>query len=98
MKIQIILSSLLFFTVQTNHLFSQTNKIMMVTKNSDYKCYTPSWNTKKNKLVYAAERGDKRDQIYLTMTARPISEGKSLFLSTKENPVFSLHALARITV
>ncbi|MBL0051887.1 MAG: PD40 domain-containing protein [Bacteroidetes bacterium] len=44
----------------------QADRIKQVTENSVYKCYTPSWNIKSNKIVYTLEKGDKRDQIYLT--------------------------------
>ncbi|MDX1943428.1 MAG: hypothetical protein SFU99_22875, partial [Saprospiraceae bacterium] len=44
----------------------QTNKINQITKNSAFKCYTPVWNTKGDKIAYTTEKGDKRDQIYLT--------------------------------
>lgn len=44
----------------------QTDAIKQITQNSAFKCYTPAWNTKNDKIVYTAEKGDKRDQIYLT--------------------------------
>ncbi len=44
----------------------QKNRINQITKNSSFKCYTPVWNTKGDKIAYTAEKGDKRDQIYLT--------------------------------
>lgn len=42
------------------------NKVKHLTQNISYKCYTPQWNTKNNKVVYTMEKGDKRDQIFLT--------------------------------
>ena len=42
------------------------NKIKQISKNTGFKCYTPIWNTKNNKIVYTSEKGDQRDQIYLT--------------------------------
>ncbi|MBK8449546.1 MAG: DJ-1/PfpI family protein [Saprospiraceae bacterium] len=44
----------------------KTNRINQITKNSVFKCYTPVWNTKGDKIVYTSEKGDQRDQIYLT--------------------------------
>lgn len=43
-----------------------TNTIRQITKNSDFKHYSPAWNTTNDKIVYTSEKGDKRDQIYLT--------------------------------
>jgi len=43
-----------------------TNTIKQITENSPFKRYNPAWNTKNDKIVYTAEKGDKRDQIYLT--------------------------------
>lgn len=43
-----------------------TNKIKQITENSAFKRYNPSWNTANDMVVYTAEKGDKRDQIYLT--------------------------------
>lgn len=42
------------------------NKVKQITKNIAFKCYTPNWNTKNNKIVYTLEKGDKRDQLFLT--------------------------------
>lgn len=42
-----------------------TNRITQITQSSAFKCYTPAWNLK-NGIVYTAEKGDKRDQLYLT--------------------------------
>lgn len=42
------------------------NKVMHISKNSSFKCYTPIWNPKSDKIVYTAEKGDKHDQIYLS--------------------------------
>ncbi|MBL0358295.1 MAG: DJ-1/PfpI family protein [Chitinophagaceae bacterium] len=44
----------------------QTSRINQITKNSTFKCYTPVWNARGDKIVYTSEKGDKRDQIYLT--------------------------------
>ncbi|MBK6949909.1 MAG: PD40 domain-containing protein [Haliscomenobacter sp.] len=44
----------------------KTNQIVQITINSPFKRYTPNWNTKNDEIVYTAEKGDKRDQIYLT--------------------------------
>jgi Tol biopolymer transport system component len=43
-----------------------TNTIKQITENSGFKRYNPAWNTTNDKVVYTAEKGDKRDQIYLT--------------------------------
>jgi putative intracellular protease/amidase len=43
-----------------------TNMKKQITENSAFKRYNPSWNTTNDKVVYTSEKGDKRDQIYLT--------------------------------
>jgi Tol biopolymer transport system component len=43
----------------------QTNSVKQITKDNGYKCYTPDWNIN-NKIIYTMEKGDKRDQIFLT--------------------------------
>ncbi len=45
-----------------------TNTIKQITENSTFKCYNPALNTTSDKVVYTSEKGDKRDQIYLTDT------------------------------
>ena len=43
-----------------------TNTIKQITENSGFKRYSPAWNTTNDKVIYTSEKGDKRDQIYLT--------------------------------
>ncbi|MBK6355032.1 MAG: hypothetical protein IPF46_16980 [Saprospiraceae bacterium] len=43
-----------------------TKTIKQITENSGFKRYSPTWNTSNEKVVYTSEKGDKRDQIYLT--------------------------------
>ncbi len=44
----------------------QKNKVKQITKNRGFKSYAPVWNSKNDKIVYTSEKGDKKDQIYLT--------------------------------
>lgn len=43
-----------------------TNTTTQITKNGNYKSYSPAWNPKNEKIVYFLEKGDHHDQIYLT--------------------------------
>ncbi|MFN0213487.1 MAG: hypothetical protein ACKVT2_04460 [Saprospiraceae bacterium] len=43
----------------------QTNRVKQITQDHGFKCYTPNWN-RNNKIIYTMEKGDKRDQIFLT--------------------------------
>ena len=43
-----------------------THTATQITKNTSYKSYSPAWNPKSDKIVYFLEKGDQRDQIYLT--------------------------------
>jgi Tol biopolymer transport system component len=43
-----------------------TRKSKQITETSGFKNYNPVWATEGNKIVYYLEKGDNRDQIYLT--------------------------------
>jgi len=43
-----------------------TGEKKQITKGSPHKCYSPSWNPVSDQIAYYLEKGDGRDQIYLT--------------------------------
>ncbi|MBK8081519.1 MAG: DJ-1/PfpI family protein [Saprospiraceae bacterium] len=44
----------------------KTNRVKQITENSPFRRYTPVWNPKNDKILYTMDKGDKRDQIYVT--------------------------------
>lgn len=44
----------------------KTREIKQITQSSSYKSYSPEWAPEGDKIVYYLEKGDSRDQIWLT--------------------------------
>src|SRR5204863_1258978 len=44
----------------------KTGKSNQITNSGPYKSYSPVWSPEGNKIVYYLEKGDQRDQIWLT--------------------------------